>query len=312
MFSSFSIFLDWLRLTLAQIPGFATVTSAPYLFRPFLVLVALGVVSGIVGTLVNLRRLEFNAEAMVHSVFPGVVGGAVWGGIDMVLPGAALVAVLVVVALTVNMRRHGTSEAGTAVILTSFFALGIVISLHEGDMSGQLEALMFGRLLEVTDTRALQALVVCLVALGLLLATWKEQVSVAFDHVGAEAVGVRTLVVDIVLNTALAGVVVSSASAVGILLVIGYLVVPGASARLLATSPTRMALISSVLGVLGGWVGLVTATLPWPRPFSPQASVALCVLATFPLSLLISVVLGRTPYRFPRLSALKKEKAAQR
>ena len=82
---------------------------------------------------------------------------------------------------------------------------------------------MFGRLLEVTDERLAQAFIVCAIALLLIVATWKEQVAYAFDRTGARASGLRLLMLDLVLNTAIAAAVVSASTAVGILLVIGLL-----------------------------------------------------------------------------------------
>lgn len=89
-----------LRIALQDVPGFRTVASAPYMFRPFIMLVFLGIAAGLVGVIVNLRCMEFNAEAMVHSVFPGIVAGALYWGIDNIVPGAAIVAVIVAIALT--------------------------------------------------------------------------------------------------------------------------------------------------------------------------------------------------------------------
>ena len=213
------MWVEQIRLLLLDAPFIGDFTQAPFLFRPFLMLVTLGVVSGVVGVVVNLRRLEFNAEAMVHSVFPGVVAGAVFGGLDMIIPGAGLVGIVVAVVLTVVGKRGvHTSEAGTAVVLTSFFSLGIVLSLRLGDKSGQLEALMFGRLLEVTNQRLEQSLIVCAVALLMVAVTWKRQIFVAFDRAQAQAQGVNVLVIDLIINIAIAAVVIAAASAVGVLL----------------------------------------------------------------------------------------------
>lgn len=193
------MWVEQIRILLLDAPFIGDFTQAPFLFRPFLMLVTLGVVSGVVGVVVNLRRLEFNAEAMVHSVFPGVVAGAVFGGLDMIIPGAGLVGIVVAVVLTVVGKRGvHTSEAGTAVVLTSFFSLGIVLSLRLGDKSGQLEALMFGRLLEVTNQRLEQSLIVCAVALLMVAVTWKRQIFVAFDRVQAQAQGVNVLAIDLI------------------------------------------------------------------------------------------------------------------
>ncbi len=261
---------------------------APFMFRPLVLLIALGAISGLVGVIVNLRGLEFNAEAMVHSIFPGIVAGAVFGGIDMIIPVATAFAVVVAVALTLVSRSH-MSEAGVAVVLTSFFSIGVILSLKKGDQSGQLEALMFGRLLEVTDSRLTSALIVCAIALALIAVTWRQQVFVAFDRFGAKAAGVNVWGIDLTINAAIAAVVVSSASAVGVLLVVGYLVVPGAAARLLTRRVHVMVPIAIAVGCLSGIVGLALVPL---GPVSPQAVVALTSVGLYFVALGLRVVLG--------------------
>jgi len=89
---TFADLVEGLRGLASHVPGLAQFASAPYLFRPLLMIVLLGAVCAVVGTLVNLRATEFTAEAMVHAVFPGIVAGAVYGGIDRIVPAAGAVA----------------------------------------------------------------------------------------------------------------------------------------------------------------------------------------------------------------------------
>lgn len=282
--------LDALRTLVADVPGLVTVASAPYLWRPFVMLVFLGIVAGLVGVVVNLRRLEFNAEATVHSIFPGIVAGAAYGGIDMIVPGAGITAIFVVIALTIAGKRGvHVSESGTAVVLTSFFSAGIVLSLAKKDMSGQLEALMFGRLLEITDSSLVESMLVCLVGLVIIVLTWKEQVFTAFDRDGARAAGINSTVVDVMVNAAIAAVVVSASTAVGVLLVIGYLVVPGATARLLVGRTVWMIPVAIAVAIAGGYIGMQVMMLESTHPISPQAAVALSVLGLFFLALPVHV-----------------------
>lgn len=285
--------LEHLRLALQGVPGLAAVTSAPYMFRPFIMLMFLGIAAGLVGVIVNLRCLEFNAEAMVHSVFPGIVAGALYWGIDNIVPGAAVVAVIVAVALPWLGRSRRINEAGTAIVLTSFFGFGVVLSLYKGDMSGQLEALMFGRLLEVSDARLVQSILVCLIALVAIGVSWRAQVFRAFDRDGAMASGMSATAVDFLANAAIAAVVVASSSAVGVLLVIGYLVVPGAAARLVTHRISTMVPVAILVGVAGGWFGMWLMTVDSPHPISPQAAVALSVLALFALLLPVGYVMRK-------------------
>ena len=296
----FSQVLEQLRLAVVNVPGITPLADAPFLFRPLVMVVLLGVVAGVIGVIINLRSAEFSAEAMVHAVFPGIVAGAVYWGINAIIPAASVVAVAAALVLTIvshRSRRGEASEAGTAVVLTSFFSIGLILSLAKGDMSGQLEALMFGRLLEVTDERLAQAFIVCAIALLLIVATWKEQVAYAFDRTGARASGLRLLALDLVLNTAIAAAVVSASTAVGTLLVIGYLVIPGATARILVSRVRSMVAVAIAVGVGGGYLGMLLMTLPetLDKPISPQATVALVMTAI--LLLAIGVAAARERLR---------------
>ena len=296
----FSQVLEQLRLAVVNVPGITPLADAPFLFRPLVMVVLLGVVAGVIGVIINLRSAEFSAEAMVHAVFPGIVAGAVYWGINAIIPAASVVAVAAALVLTIvshRSRRGEASEAGTAVVLTSFFSIGLILSLAKGDMSGQLEALMFGRLLEVTDERLAQAFIVCAIALLLIVATWKEQVAYAFDRTGARASGLRLLMLDLVLNTAIAAAVVSASTAVGTLLVIGYLVIPGATARILVCRVRSMVAVAIAVGVGGGYLGVLLMTLPetLDKPISPQATVALVMTAI--LLLAVGVAAARERLR---------------
>ena len=296
----FSQVLEQLRLAVVNVPGITPLADAPFFFRPLVMVVLLGVVAGVIGVIINLRSAEFSAEAMVHAVFPGIVAGAVYWGINAIIPAASVVAVAAALVLTIvshRSRRGEASEAGTAVVLTSFFSIGLILSLAKGDMSGQLEALMFGRLLEVTDERLAQAFIVCAIALLLIVATWKEQVAYAFDRTGARASGLRLLALDLALNTAIAAAVVSASTAVGTLLVIGYLVIPGATARILVSRVRSMVAVAIAVGVGGGYLGVLLMTLPetLDKPISPQATVALVMTAI--LLLAVGVAAARERLR---------------
>lgn len=266
---------------------------SPYLLRPLIVLGLLALAVGPASTLVNLRRAEFSAETMVHGVFPGIVVGMAFGGRDAIIPGGALCAALIAAALTVASRKQRHSEATTAVLLTAFFSLGIVISLRIGDMSGQLESLMFGRLLDITPSRMVTSALVLVVAAVALALTWRAQVAVAFDRTAARVSGIPVTWIDIAFNAALGAIVVAASTAVGVLLVVGYLIVPGAFGRLLAAGPRSMVLLSGACALVGGWAGFGVSLLRAPRPLSPQACVAMGVLLCFAASLALREIPAR-------------------
>jgi zinc/manganese transport system permease protein len=265
--------------------------ALPFMAKALGVLLALAVVAGVIGVLVNLRALEFVSDGLVHAVFPGLVIGFVLAGREGLYAGAVVAAVLAAVALTLISRRKGGSDAGTAVVLTGMFSIGIIVVSTQSDYVGQLDQLLFGRLLTVTDADLVQTVVVCAIALALVLVTLKGQVFRAFDAEGAAAAGYRVLALDLVLNTAIALVVVAASNAVGNLLVLAVLIVPGAVGRLIAGRLGLIFAIAAAFAALTGWLGLsvafalsVGAGIPAPS----GATVVLVVIAGY-----LAVLAGR-------------------
>jgi manganese/iron transport system permease protein len=125
-----------------------------------------------------------------------------------------------------------------------------------------------------------------------VLVTLKGQVYRAFDVTGAAAAGYRVLGLDLVLNVAIALVVVAASNAVGNLLVLAVLIVPGAVGRLVAGRIGLIFAIAGAFAALAGWFGLsvafalsVGAGIPAPS----GATVVLVVVAGYLLVLVVRV-----------------------
>ncbi|WP_368497930.1 metal ABC transporter permease [Herbiconiux sp. A18JL235] len=267
--------------------------ALPFMAKALGVLLVLSVVAGFIGVLVNLRALEFVSDGLVHAVFPGLVIGFVVSGRDGLYAGAVIAAVVAAVVLTLLTRRAITSDASTAIVLTGMFSIGIIVVSTQSDYVGQLDQLLFGRLLTVTDSDLVQTAVVCGIALLLVLVTLKGQLFRAFDGPGAAAAGYRVLALDLVLNVAIALVVVAASNAVGNLLVLAVLIVPGAVGRLIAGRIGLIFALAAAFAAFTGWLGLsiafalsVGAGVPAPS----GATVVLVVVAVYLVVLLVRVV----------------------
>jgi zinc/manganese transport system permease protein len=231
--------------------------SLPFMMRALIVLGALSLVAGIVGVLVNLRGLEFISDGLTHAVFPGIAIGFVWGGRDGLLLGALVAAIAAAVVLTLLVRRAVSSDAAIAIVFTAMFSIGVIVVSREQNYVGQLEALLFGRLLTVSASEVIQTVIICAVALLLVGITLKQQVFRAFDRTGFAAAGYRPLALDLLLNVAIALVVVAASNAVGNLLVLAVLIVPGAVARLITNRLWMLFPIAAGFAAVAAWLGLV-------------------------------------------------------
>lgn len=232
--------------------------TVPFMGRALLALTILSVAGGVVSVFVLLRRLAFAADTLTHTVFPGVVLGFVLRGESGVLWGAFVAAMVTAVALTVLTRlSRVTDDTALAVLLTAMFSVGVVLVSRRASYTSDLTSFLFGRVLTVTAQQVTMTAVIAAVAVVLLAATAKEQLFRAFDPRGAQAAGFRLVWLDLALNLVVALVVVAAVRAVGVLLVISFLVAPAAAARLLtsrlwalAVGGCAVAWLSSVVGLL--------------------------------------------------------------
>jgi manganese/iron transport system permease protein len=168
--------------------------------------------------------------------------------------------VLTAVLLTgIGANRRVGADAALAILLTSFFSLGVVLVSRTPSYTADLTVFLFGRVLAVDRADLLQSLALALVVLGTLWALRKELVLRAFDPEGAAAMGYRTATLDLVLNLLIALVVVAAVKAVGTVLVVALIIVPAAAARLLADRVATTAALAGALGALGGWLGLAAS-----------------------------------------------------
>lgn len=231
--------------------------ALPFMWRPLITVAVLAIAAGIIGLFISFRELEFVSDGLVHAVFPGLVIGSMVDGTTGLLPGAALAAILAAVLFTMIDRRGGAgTDAAIAVVLTGLFSLGVVLVSKQDGYVSQLQELMFGRLLTVTDSQLWQIVVVAIFAIGIVVVTWRAQLFRAFDRAGFEAAGFRPLFTDLMLSVAVALLVVAGVQALGVLMVIALLTVPMAVARLLTRGFALLIPLAILTPLLAGITGL--------------------------------------------------------
>ena len=270
--------------------------TAPFLARPLLLLIALAVAAGTVGVLVHLRRLEFSADGLTHAVFPGLAIGAALGGAAGLLPGAIGAALVAAVVLALIARRGQPRDTAVAIVLTSFFSLGVVLVSASRGVAGSLSDFFFGRLLTITWGDLWVALALIAIGVALVVATAGPQLFAAFDAAGARRAGLPVLALETVGTVAVALVVVAASASVGTLLALAVIIVPAAAARALTRSLRTAVVVAILFGAVTGWAGLwvVVQLAELGIDAAPGATVALTMMAGYLLALGAGALRGRS------------------
>lgn len=233
------------------------------------------VACALLGCYLVLRRMSLLGDALSHAVLPGLVVAFVLAGSMNLLylfAGAMLVG-LATTFLTQLLHRHGgvPADASMGVVFTSLFALGVILIKRYGEgvhldadcvFNGTLDFITLTTVTvlgyEVPRTFATIAPVL-LTNLLLIQLLWKELKISSFDPALATTMGLRSNLLHYVLMALVAVTTVASFEAVGSILVIAMLIVPGATAHLLTDRLSRMMWIASAVGVAAAVFGYAGA-----------------------------------------------------
>ena len=259
--------------------------EAPFMVRALAELALLALICGPVSVFVFARRLSFVADALTHTVFPGVVVGFVAAGTEGIFGGAMVAGVLTAVVLTLLTRGGRLSDdAATAVVLTAMFSVGVALVSRRSSYTSDLTTFLFGRILTVTDRQLAETAVLAVVVLLLVAVGARAWLFRAFDPAGSTAAGYRGTLLDLWLNLVIALVVVAAVRAVGTVLVIALLVVPAAAARTVTARLPAMALLGTALTLLAGYAGLWvswTASIEYGMRLTSATAVVLALVLAY-------------------------------
>ena len=226
-----------------------------FMVRALIVSVLVGVMCPVLGAYVITRGRAFMGDALAHSVLPGMVVAFLLG----ISPFFAAVPTGIAIALLMGYvsRRTGISEdTSIGIIFAGMFALGLVMLSRATNINVNIEDLLLGQVLGVSQLDVWVSLGLTALVLVGLYAFHRQLVYTTFDPVGATVIGIRTRLVEYVLLALLALVIVIGIQAAGIVLVMAMLITPAASGYLLARRFVNVMVIGAVVGSISAVAGL--------------------------------------------------------
>ncbi len=236
--------------------------------------IATNTACALVGCFLVLRRMSMMGDALSHAVLPGLIVAFLFSGSTGLWPmflGAAAVG-LVTTLLTQTLHQHGRvpSDASMGVVYTSLFALGVVlVKLYVSDIhfdvacvyEGSLDLTPLAERIAGVPRPLLTTGVVLVVNAVVIALFWKELRLSSFDPGLSTTMGFPATLMHYLLMVLVALTVVASFEAVGSILVVAMLIVPAATAHLLADRLAPMMLIAvaiaAVSAVLGWWFAVL-------------------------------------------------------
>lgn len=259
-----------------------------FMLRALAAGVLVGGLCALLGVFVVQRGLAFVGDGLAHAAFGGIALGllvhtssehATW----LALPFTLAVALSIAWVL----RRGGLSgDVATGVFFSLSLAFGVLLlGLRPEDAPPvNVESLLFGSILAVSEADLYVIVGVAAVVGAALVAAWSRLAYATFDPDLAALSGVPVAFLDYLLLGLTAVVIVVAVKSVGIALVSSFVVIPAATARLLGRSMGRIGLFAVAIGTGGAALGLL---LSYHLDVPSGATIILVLGAVFFAALLL-------------------------
>ncbi len=225
-----------------------------FMVRALAVAVVAAVVCAVLSCWLVLIGWSLMGDAVSHAVLPGVVLAYVVGAPFAI---GALIFGLIAVALIGLIRNTSRvkEDAAIGIVFTTLFAFGLVL-ISVTPSQTDLNHIIFGNLLGVSSSDLLQVAILGALALSILLIKRRDLTLFAFDPIHANAIGLSPKRLGSLLLGVLALTSVVALQAVGVVLVVAMLIIPGATAYLLTDKFSRMLVIAPVVSAICAITGI--------------------------------------------------------
>jgi zinc transport system permease protein len=227
-----------------------------FLTNAFVACLLSGITCGVVGSYIVARRMVFLSSGITHASFGGL-GIALYLGINP-LVGALSFAALSSIGIEFTSRRGGIREDSAIGIIWSVgMALGaLFLSLRPG-YATDLTSYLFGNILlvdsgDITWFAILTVFVVVGAIVGL-----RKLMYITFDEEFARSQGISVSLVAYTMSVVIALTIVMSIKVMGIILLLSLITIPVVVANTLTRDYRLIAILSSVVAVVGNILGFL-------------------------------------------------------
>lgn len=243
------------------------VTEFAFMRQALLAAIIVGGLCSVLSVYVVLRGMAFIGNGISHAAFGGIAlglllfGSQAAGSLATSLVTAAFCLAVAVAIGIVSQRGRLSPDSAIGIFFAFSMALGVFLIGLRKLYTADLMTYLFGSILAVTPQDLLFMAALSLLIMGFVALSYKELIYYSFDPHMAWASGLTTTFLHYALLTMLALTIVASVKVVGVVLVSAFLVIPGATARLVTGRFGTMMAVAVGFGILSAFLGLYVSHL---------------------------------------------------
>lgn len=260
-----------------------------FMQRSLVIAILVGIICAVVGSYLMVQRLALLGDAISHSVLPGLAIAFIVGA--NIFVGAFMAGVLSTLLIALIRSRSPIKEdTAMGIVFSTFFALGVtLITIVQKENKIDLNHFLFGNILGVSSSDVVNCAVISLIVVAVVFLLFKELQFYTFDPIGAQAAGLPVNLLNFGLMILIALTIVASLKAVGVILVLALLVIPGATAYLLVKRLHQVMLLGATIGIIASISGMY---LSFYQNLPSGPAIVLVSAGFFTLAFLLSPTYG--------------------
>ena len=232
----------------------------------------LAAIAGAVGCITVLKGQSLIGDAIGHAAFPGIVLSfmlflqrePILLTLGAVVSGTT--AFMLIQAIKENSKLE--LDAILAVILSSFFGVGMVLKSHiqgnsaykDAAQSG-LSSYIFGQAAYIMKDDVRLILYIGIPTLILLILFYKEIKLFLFDEIYARTIGIKTVLLYGIILVMTMGIIAAGLKLVGAILISSLLIIPAITALQWSNKFSKVLIIAGVTGGISALIGTYISTV---------------------------------------------------
>jgi zinc transport system permease protein len=258
-----------------------------FMIRALMAAFLVGLTAPAVGVFLVQRRLALIGDGLGHVAVTGVAFGLVLQRAPLFVALLTAIAGSVAIEL-IRARGQASGETALAILFYGGIGGGVVLASKAPGGSRSLNQYLFGSISTTTRGDLAVFAVLTVVVLAVVVLLGDALFSVSNDDEFARAGGLPVTALNLMLAALTAVTVVVSMKVVGVLLVSALMVVPVATAQLLARSFRGTLLVSMTVGVVVSVAGVIVS---FYANTPSGGSIVLLAIAVFAATLVASRLL---------------------
>lgn len=240
--------------------------SYPFVRYALIVGVLIALCSSLLGVILVLKRFSYIGDGLSHVAFGAMAVAAVAGlsnQMALTLPVTILCAVLI---LWSGQNAKIKGDASIAMLSVGALAIGYLLMSKfptSSNVAGDVCSSLFGstKILTLSKSEVILSIILSVVVVVLFVVFYNRFFAVTFDENFAKAVGTKANLLNFLIASIIAVIVVLAMNLVGSLLVSALVIFPALSAMRIFKSFRSVMVCSAILSVCCAFFGIIISIL---------------------------------------------------